>query len=302
MTAALLRRGRSALSAPDQLSWAPDLPIRWADLDGVRVRYVATGDGPVVVLLHTLRTQLDMFRRVIPALAERFRVYALDYPGHGWSDIPEVEYSAEYFIRSVGRFLDAVGVKDATLAGESIGGTIALALAARQHPRVARVVAVNPYDFDQGRGIRRGTPVAAILLRLATVPVLGEIVVALRNPMVERKIFEGGVRHPASFPRDLSDELIRVGNRPGYQRAFLSLVRHVASWEAVRQEYGRIDRPVLLIYGEYDWSRESEREANRRAVPGSRSLTVPDAGHFLSQEAPEDLVRAVTAFASAASA
>jgi pimeloyl-ACP methyl ester carboxylesterase len=267
------------------------------DLDGIRIRYVVAGDGPPVVLLHTLRTQLDMFQRVIPELAKRFRVYALDYPGHGWSDIPKADYSAEYFIAAVARFLDAAGVADATLVGESIGGTIALALAARRHPRVASVVAVNPYDYDRGRGIRRGSAVAGILFRLGPVPVLGEIVFRLRNPVLERMVFEGGVHRAVSFPRDLSRALSRVGNRPGYQRAFLSLIRHWPSWEAVRPEYGRIDRPVLLVYGEYDWSNEAERQANRHAIPGNRSLLVPAAGHFLSLEASAELVRGVSEFA-----
>ncbi|MEZ0333422.1 MAG: alpha/beta fold hydrolase [Gemmatimonadales bacterium] len=185
----------------------------------------------------------------------------------------------------------------ATLVGESIGGSIALTLAARAHPRVARVVAVNPYDYYGGRGIRRASPVAEILFRLAPVPVLGETVFRLRNPLVERSVFEGGVRRPDSFPGTLRRELSRVGNRRGYHQAFLSLVRHWASWEAVRQEYGKIDRPALLIYGEYDWSREPEREANRRAIPDNRSLVLPGAGHFLSVEAPGELVEAVTGFA-----
>ncbi len=92
----------------------------------------------------------------------------------------------------------------------------------------------------------------------------------------------------------LRRELSAVGNRPGYQRGFLSLIRHWASWEAVRQEYGTVDRPVLLLYGEHDWSRAAEREANRRAIPGNRRLELPGVGHFLALEAPEALVRAVS--------
>ncbi|MGH7519167.1 MAG: alpha/beta fold hydrolase [Gemmatimonadales bacterium] len=294
----LVEAVRSAPPAPVRLPWAPDLPVRYLDLDGVRIRYVAAGDGPALVLLHTLRTQLDMFQRVIPELAKRFRVYALDYPGHGYSDIPRADYTAEYFIAAVARFLDAIGVEDAMLVGESIGANIALVLAARRHPRVARVIAINPYDYAAGRGLRRGSAVANVLLGLAPVPVLGATLLRFRHPILERKIFEGGVRRPASLPAELASEMSAVGNRPGHYRAFLSLVRHWPSWEAVRSEYGTIDRPVLLVYGEHDWSNAAEREANRRAIPGNRSLTVRDAGHFLSLEAPDELTRAVTAFAS----
>ncbi|HEU5170787.1 MAG TPA: hypothetical protein VFU46_09625 [Gemmatimonadales bacterium] len=101
---------------------------------------------------------------------------------------------------------------------------------------------------------------------------LGGTVFRLRHPILERKVFEGGVRRPASFPRALLAELSRVGNRRGHYRAFLSLVRHWPSWEAVRPEYARIDRPVL----------------------------VRGAGHFLSLEAPEELSSAVTQFARGA--
>src|SRR5215207_6114725 len=94
---------RSEPVPPSTLSWAPAVPIQYLDVDGVRLRYIVTGDGPALLLLHTLRTQLDMFQRVVPALAARFRVYALDYPGHGYSDIPAADYSAEYFTRTVAR-------------------------------------------------------------------------------------------------------------------------------------------------------------------------------------------------------
>jgi len=131
---------------PVALSWAPDLPVQHTDVDGVRLRYVKAGEGPPLVLLHTLRTQLDIFQKVIPELAEDFTVYAPDYPGHGWSDIPAVDYSPAFFVGIVGRFLDEQKIRNATLAGVSIGGTIPLLLAAHRHPGVARVVAINPYD------------------------------------------------------------------------------------------------------------------------------------------------------------
>ena len=55
----------------ERLSWAPDIPIRYADIGGVKLRYIRAGAGPGLVLLHTLRTQLDLFEKVVPALATR---------------------------------------------------------------------------------------------------------------------------------------------------------------------------------------------------------------------------------------
>jgi pimeloyl-ACP methyl ester carboxylesterase len=88
---------RSVPERPGKLAWAPDVAIQYADIGGTKVRYVKTGAGPNLVLLHTLRTQLDIFQGLIPEFARQFTVYAYDYPGHGWSDIPEASYAPEDF-------------------------------------------------------------------------------------------------------------------------------------------------------------------------------------------------------------
>src|SRR5262245_14330483 len=71
---------------PTRTSWGASVSLDYANVGGLRVRYLKTGRGPNLVLLHTLRTQLDIFQKIVPKLAERFTVYACDYPGHGWSD------------------------------------------------------------------------------------------------------------------------------------------------------------------------------------------------------------------------
>ncbi len=289
---------RSAPVAPEWLAWppAPAIPVRYVAVSGTRLRYIATGEGPALVLLHTLRTQLDMFQRVVPTLARHFRVYALDYPGHGYSDIPNADYTPDLFAASVAGFLEALEIRDAAVVGESIGGSIALLLAARHHPSVRQVVAVNPYDYDGGRGIRRSSAIANVLFGLNDVPILGATVTRLRQYPIMKRILEGGVYRPGSLPPALAREMYEVGNRPGHYRAFMSLVHHWAGWEHARLEYTSISMPVLLVYGDHDWSRVPEREADRRAVPGATLHTVRDAGHFLALDAPEELVGAVLNF------
>jgi pimeloyl-ACP methyl ester carboxylesterase len=83
-----------------------------------------------------------------------FTVYALDYPGHGYSDIPNAKYDADFFVRSVEGFLDALDLRAATLCGVSIGGAISLIIAARRNARVSRVLAVNPYEMPRVAGWR----------------------------------------------------------------------------------------------------------------------------------------------------
>lgn len=286
---------RSPPTPPEQLPWAPNIPIRYVTVDGLRIRYIVAGDGPALVLLHTLRTQLDMFQKVVPELARHFRVYALDYPGHGYSDIPRADYTADFFVSTVARFLEQLDIKDAILVGESIGGSIALLLAARHNPRVQRVIAINPYDYDAGRGLRRGSFLANVILGLNDVPVLGATVMRLRQFPVQKKIFEGGVVRKQSFPPALLREMYQVGGRRGHYQAFMSLVHNWPGWEQARKEYRNIQLPVLLLYGDRDWSRTEERQANARDIPGAQFRVVRDTGHFLSLDQPREILAAAEA-------
>jgi pimeloyl-ACP methyl ester carboxylesterase len=276
-----------------RLPWSPDLAVHYVNVDGTRLRYVVTGSGPAVVLLHTLRTQLDMFQKVIPELASHFQVFALDYPGHGHSDAPNASYDAEFFASIVARFLDSLDIRNAILAGESIGGAISLLLAARRNPRVRGVLAVNPYDYDRGRGLRRSSALANAVVGMNSLPLVGGAFGHVQPYFAVKRILEGGVYRASALPSALVSELHAAGTRPGHPRAFTQLVRHWPSWEEARAEYGNIEVPVLLLYGDHDWSHVAEREADHRDVPGSGMRVVKDAGHFLALDAPSAFVQAV---------
>ena len=153
---------RIAPKTPEQLYWAPEIPIRYVDIDGNRIRYIKTGSGPNLVLLHTLRTQLDIFEKLVPLLEKSFTVYALDYPGHGFSDIPQTDYRPELFVKTVEGFLDKLDLSEVTLAGISIGGVIPLIIAAKKNKRVKKVIAINPYDYGRGSGLSRANAVAGV--------------------------------------------------------------------------------------------------------------------------------------------
>src|SRR6516162_10970155 len=159
---------------PDRLEWAQAIPIQYVTVNGgVKIRYIKTGAGPTLVLLHTLRTQLDLFEKVVPELAKSFTVYALDYPGHGYSGIPKARYDADFFARSVEGFLDALDLRDLTLCGVSIGGTIALIAAGRRNPRVGRVIPINPYDYAKGHGMARSSLLGWMIAITSQVPLFG---------------------------------------------------------------------------------------------------------------------------------
>src|SRR6516162_8638434 len=286
-------------TAPTTLYWDPKIPIQTTVISGNTIRYIKTGKGPTLVLLHTLRTQLDIFEKLVPLLSKSFTVYALDYPGHGFSDIPETEYDPDLFVRTVEGFLDKLDLKDVTLAGISIGGAIPLIVSANHNPRVKKVIAINPYDYARGMGIARANGWAWLTFNLARVPVLGETVMRLRNRFIEQRILQGGVANPESITPGFGAQVRASGLRPGHYRAFLNLLRHAYKWDEARQRYGEINLPVLVIYGDQDWSRQEERRRTVQAIPGAKVETVANGGHFLSLDQPERLAELIKSFTGA---
>jgi pimeloyl-ACP methyl ester carboxylesterase len=286
-------------TAPMTLYWAPNVPVQTDTISGNAIRYIKTGKGRTLVLLHTLRTQLDIFEKLVPLLSGSFTVYALDYPGHGFSDIPETDYDPDLFVKTVEGFLDKLDLKNVTLAGISIGGVIPLIIAANHNPRVEKVIAINPYDYARGMGIARANGWAWLTFSLAKAPVLGETVMRLRNRFIEQRILQGGVADPHTITPGFGAQVRDSGLRRGHYRAFLNLLRHAHMWDEARERYGDINLPVLVIYGDQDWSRQSERRRTVQAIPGARVETVTNGGHFLSLDQPERLATLIKSFAGA---
>ena len=111
---------------------------RRIEADGLPIRYLEAGKGPPLVLLHALGESSLDWQWVLPALARTNRVYAPDLPGSGGSGKPATDYSPAFFARSVAAYLDALGVERAAVAGNSLGGLVALRLALSEPERVGR--------------------------------------------------------------------------------------------------------------------------------------------------------------------
>jgi pimeloyl-ACP methyl ester carboxylesterase len=269
-------------------TWSPSGEIEYAKLvDGTRLRYLKAGSGPTsLVLLHTVRTQLDQFQLVIPKILHAFTVYAIDMPGMGWSDItPGATYTESALRGAIVEFVKTLDLKDLTLAGESMGATVSLTASTELKDRVRRVVAFNPYDYSKGVG--RANRVASIYVGSARLAAIGPVVTRMENKPVLGIVLRGGLFDESKLPDHYLAELRRVGRRPAYPRVAREVFRNVGSMIAARALYGRVTAPVTLIYGEHDWSHVPEREANLALLRGARSISLPQTGHFAALEQPD---------------
>ena len=258
------------------------------------LRYRRTGTGRPLVLLHTIRTQLDYFRGIIPLLSKHFTVYALDLPGHGYSTIDLAQrFDEPYFRRSVRAFIEALDLKDVLIVGESIGAVLALTVASELPERISAVIASNAYDYDTryADGVRRGNAVANIAIGSYALPVVGAISAAFENAIALGVVLGGGLVDKAKLPNDLLHEFDRSGRRRGYRTVERRTFAGWRSWGLARQKYSAVRVPVTLIYGASDWSRLSERERTKSALPGARLILLDNAGHFSVLEQPDAWVR-----------
>jgi pimeloyl-ACP methyl ester carboxylesterase len=276
----------SRLNTDYTRTWSPSGEIEYATLtDGTRLRYLKAGSGPALILLHTVRTQLDHFQFVIPKLVHAFTVFAIDMPGMGWSDItPGASYAEPALRRAIVEFVRTLDLGDITFAGESMGATVSLTASTELEGRVRRILAFNTYDYPEG--VSRANLIASIYIGGARLPAIGPLVARMENKAALGMVLRGGLVDGSNLPDHYLAELRRVGRRRGYARVAREVYRNVDSMITARALYDRVTAPVTLIYGDHDWSRTPEREANLALLRGARSISLPRTGHFAALEQP----------------
>ena len=185
--------------------------------------------------MHTVRTQLDHFQLVIPQITTAFTVYTIDFPGMGWSDIiAGASYEEPALRAATVSVVEELDLSDLTLAGESIGATLALTASIDLGDRVRRVVAFNTYDFADG--IKRAGLFASCRRKHRDSrdgPDRGPP----RSKQILRRVMRGGLQDPRHLPAHYVDELVHVGRRPGYPIVARAILRNLDSMIAAHERY-----------------------------------------------------------------
>jgi pimeloyl-ACP methyl ester carboxylesterase len=129
-------------------------------------------------------------------------------------------------------------------------------------------------------------------------PAIGGVVTKTETAPVLGIVLRGGLLDGRKLPDHYLAELRRVGRRPGYARVARAVFRNVDSMVAARELYDRVTAPVAITHGDHDWSRVSERKANRVQLPGAQSIALGDTGHFAALEQPAQVAEILLATAN----
>jgi pimeloyl-ACP methyl ester carboxylesterase len=287
---------------------APFLETRTVQAGGVTVRYAELGAGDeTVVLLHGFPETLQGWRHTAPALAgspstplgalsERsgskgFRVLVPDLVGAGGSGRPDIGYTPQNMAAFVRDFLDAAGVQRAHVVGTDTGLVVAAAFAGMYPGRTGRLVlaagTVHPEDITSWE------------IRMMCRPVLGELAVYnFFTGLVVKTSLLKGFTDKRLVSREMYDECAESLTSSGGRRAALRMIRAFTREAPFMVEcLKKIEGPALVIYADRDCY--FPVPAGRRLaaeLPRAEFRLIPECGHFLQEEKPEEFNRLLLEF------
>jgi pimeloyl-ACP methyl ester carboxylesterase len=250
--------------------------------------FVRSGTGAPLVLLHGLGASRRSWDPVLPALASRFDVIAVDLPGfgHSVSRPGPGEVPPAVLAQSVADLLDALGVSHPHLAGNSLGGWVALELASRRP--VASVTLLSPAGLW-----RQNTPLydrislrASRWLARHAGPVLSRVVGSrLGRALVLGQTHGHPMRLSAEYARAAVTEL---GRCPGFEAALAGTAkRHFVAT-------GPISAPVTVAFGSRDLLLRPGSRRLEQLPPHTRSATLPGCGHLPMADDPAAVAALIT--------
>ena len=255
---------------------------RTVQVGGHRVHYLAEGpaNGPAVVLVHGLGASAEYWGNLAPYLAiAGFRVYIPDLIGYGRSEQPaDFSYSVRDEAAVVVGFMDALGLKQVELGGWSMGGWIAVLVAAEHPERVSRLML-----FDSA-GLYAPPQFDVALFTPSTVTQLDELK-ALLSPQ------------PQPIPSFMARDILRNIRRNGWvvQRALATML---TAQDVVDNILPQLKMPVLIVWGSLDRVTPlGLGETMHRLIPQSQLDVFPGCGHMAPIECSAALGPKVVAFA-----
>lgn len=268
------------------------LAPRFAQVDGLRLRYVRAGQGSPVLLLHGFSSSLYTWREVLPGLARQHDVVALDFPGFGESQIP-ADLSPERLGRAALGLARQLELERPALVGHSMGGAVAAALSSDPELDPASVAVIDAATFAMGPETRPGMvqlmsrPAVAGLLELLPLRRLTTLIAL-------REVFHDDGRVTA----ERVDEYVAPVRRPGFTAAVLSLLRADGEVEAaIPRRWAAASVPALVLWGRDDrWIPVAHAEKHRAARPAAKVVVLEGCGHMPQEERPEETLRILSEF------
>jgi pimeloyl-ACP methyl ester carboxylesterase len=271
-------------------------PGKFIELDGLRTHYIEKGTGPPVILIHGFFFDTYMWNRNIDALADKFKVYAFDLWGFGYSSREPLDYGYPLYTRQLGLFLDGIGIQSASLIGQSLGGGTIINYTVANRSRVNRVVLVD------AAGMPNPLP---IIGRISNLPGIGEAMYALKGDFMRRLTLANTFIHDKeTITDDFFENATRFHKIKGSNEAMLNITRRdfFGTLLPKIEKLAELNVPTLITWGREE--RGIPLPTGRRLheiLDGSRFEVIDHAGHCPNIDRPDEFNGLVLDFLSIAS-
>lgn len=267
-----------------------------AQVNGVRLHYVIGGQGIPVVLLHGWPQTWYEWRKIMPALAEKYTVIAPDLRGMGDSERTEGGYDASTTAEDIFSLVHSLGFEQIYLVGHDVGVSTAYAYAARYREAVRRLVILDVPLEGFGReevAQKRGIWHFGFYQAPGS---LAESLVEGRERILLQWFFSRAV-NPVAFTQEDIDEYVRCYSGRESLRAGFKYYRSFSTNAQQFQEYSKqkLQIPVLALGGEYSGAGSPFYSLAQLAEHVSGGM-IPQCGHYIAEEQPDELVRRLFAF------
>lgn len=272
---------------------------RHAEVNGTRLHYVEGGSGEPLVLLPGYPQTWWAWHKVLPALAERFRVFAVDLRGMGGSDRPEGGYDKKTMAADIAALVGHLGYEDVNIAGHDMGSMVAFSFAAN-HPKLTRKVAMmdTPHPDESYYGLkllaRPGTGISRWWWSFNQALDLPEVLYAGHMRQVIDWLF-GHALADQSLVGDLDRAVYAAAyDTPDRIRAACGWYRAYPQDIEDRKTYGTITAPLLGIGSRHTY--EYFQHLLPTLAEDVRVERAADSVHYFPEEEPELIARYLLEF------
>ncbi len=274
--------------------------------DGVRIHYRRLGQGPGMVLLHGYPQTGHMWRKVMPALAERFTVVAPDLRGYGDSDRPASGYDKRTMAADIAQVIEALGLAPVILVGHDRGARVGHRFALDHPALLTHLVLLDiAPTFDVFERIDQVSARRVWHWFFHQVPDLPEALTAGREDVYLRWCYRTWAYNPTAIEEEAIQEYARCFRQPGGMRAGFEDYRAGAT---IDLEHDRADRarkvaaPTLVLWGGSRTAQSGDMLGVWKArCERADGWAVPECGHFIPEEQPAAVVDAILKFVARSS-
>jgi pimeloyl-ACP methyl ester carboxylesterase len=271
----------------------------YANVNGIRMHYVAQGEGPLVVLLHGFPEFWYSWRHQIPFLAKKYRVVAPDMRGYNETDKPGAGYDVDTLAEDIVCLIRHLGAEKAIVMAHDWGGGVAYHLAYRNPEVLDKLVIMNaPHPFHLMKALRSSGAQRrkSWYMFFFQLPLIPEASLKANNYYVIKRIFSRSTVRKEAFTGEDIEKYMEAWGKPGalnrginyYRMAFR---KGTGLWRFYQGK--KIQAPTLIIWGEKDafLGMELTRDLEQYSAAPLSIKHIPKCGHWVQQEAPEEVNR-----------